>query len=156
MSASEDPVPQRPVRALIDAAGCIGCAKCLPACPVDAILGARQQLHAVLTRACTGCALCLPPCPTNCITLVPVTLGFPWPETPADDQTAARAFLAARSRMESERMAGKFAREGRALVEAEGPYVSPPSDVEDLREAVQAARARARKSAPLASRDTPP
>ena len=48
-------------------AACIGCARCLPACPVDAIIGARRQLHTVLPDWCTGCELCLPACPVDCI-----------------------------------------------------------------------------------------
>ncbi|MGH8160801.1 MAG: RnfABCDGE type electron transport complex subunit B [Gammaproteobacteria bacterium] len=58
--------------ARIDAAACIGCTKCLPACPVDAIVGAPRLLHEVMEAACTGCGLCLPPCPVDCIELVPV------------------------------------------------------------------------------------
>lgn len=56
--------------AVIDEAVCIGCAKCLPACPVDAIVGARRQLHTVIAAECSGCELCLPPCPVDCITMV--------------------------------------------------------------------------------------
>lgn len=75
------PLPP-PQLACIDEAFCIGCAKCLDACPVDAIVGAPQQLHAVLDGACTGCGLCLPPCPVDCIALLarPVS-GWPTPET---------------------------------------------------------------------------
>ncbi len=58
--------------AVIDEAVCIGCAKCLPACPVDAIVGARRQLHTVIAAECSGCDLCLPPCPVDCITMVEV------------------------------------------------------------------------------------
>jgi len=58
--------------AVIDEAVCIGCAKCLPACPVDAIVGARRQLHTVIAADCTGCDLCLPPCPVDCITMVEI------------------------------------------------------------------------------------
>jgi len=48
---------------------CIGCALCLPACPVDAIVGASRQMHTVIAAQCTGCELCLPPCPVDCIEL---------------------------------------------------------------------------------------
>jgi electron transport complex protein RnfB len=57
--------------ALIDEGACIGCARCLPPCPVDAILGAHQQMHTVLLAACTGCELCVAPCPVDCISMVP-------------------------------------------------------------------------------------
>ncbi len=71
-------VEQPPRVAVIDEAVCIGCAKCLPACPLDAIVGARRQLHTVIAAECSGCELCLPPCPVDCITLVP-TAAEPLP-----------------------------------------------------------------------------
>lgn len=55
--------------AWIDETRCIGCAKCLDPCPVDAIVGAPKFLHAVLPDECTGCELCIPPCPVDCIEL---------------------------------------------------------------------------------------
>jgi electron transport complex protein RnfB len=57
--------------AWIDESRCIGCAKCLAPCPVDAIVGAAKYLHSVLVDRCTGCELCLPPCPVDCIELRP-------------------------------------------------------------------------------------
>lgn len=57
--------------ALIDEAVCIGCTKCIQVCPVDAILGAPQVMHSILSDECTGCGLCLVPCPVDCIALVP-------------------------------------------------------------------------------------
>lgn len=57
--------------AQIDEAECIGCAVCLDACPVDAILGAHRYMHTVLTDECTGCELCVEPCPVDCIEMVP-------------------------------------------------------------------------------------
>ncbi len=61
----------RPFRlAVIDEDQCIGCTKCIQACPVDAIIGATKQMHTVISEFCTGCELCLPPCPVDCIDLV--------------------------------------------------------------------------------------
>lgn len=64
--------PKPPQVAVIDEDACIGCAICLGACPVDAILGAHQQMHTVLMPLCTGCELCVAPCPIDCITMAPV------------------------------------------------------------------------------------
>jgi len=57
--------------AQIDEVTCIGCTKCLPPCPVDAIVGARKQMHTVISALCTGCELCVAPCPVDCIKMVP-------------------------------------------------------------------------------------
>ena len=55
---------------------CIGCTKCIQACPVDAILGAAKHMHTVITSECTGCDLCVEPCPVDCIDMLtlPTTL----------------------------------------------------------------------------------
>jgi electron transport complex protein RnfB len=50
---------------------CIGCTKCIQACPVDAILGAAKQMHTVIASECTGCDLCVEPCPVDCIDMIP-------------------------------------------------------------------------------------
>lgn len=63
--------PER-MLAVIDEANCIGCTKCIQACPVDAIVGATRAMHTVVAELCTGCNLCVAPCPTQCITLRPV------------------------------------------------------------------------------------
>lgn len=52
---------------------CIGCGKCIPACPVDAIIGAPKHMHTVIADECIGCCLCVSPCPVDCIDLVAVT-----------------------------------------------------------------------------------
>ena len=51
---------------------CIGCTKCLPPCPVDAIIGANKYMHTVISGECTGCELCVEPCPVDCIVMKPV------------------------------------------------------------------------------------
>ncbi len=63
--------------ALIDEDLCIGCVKCISACPVDAIIGAPKKMHTVIRQNCTGCGLCITPCPVNCIRLVPVRVKTP-------------------------------------------------------------------------------
>ncbi len=74
---------QAPVRtvAWIDEENCIGCTKCIQACPVDAIVGATRAMHTVLSDVCTGCDLCVAPCPTDCIEMRPVattTANWKW------------------------------------------------------------------------------
>ena len=49
---------------------CIGCTKCIQACPVDAILGAAKHMHTVIESECTGCDLCVEPCPVDCIDMI--------------------------------------------------------------------------------------
>lgn len=51
---------------------CIGCTKCIQACPVDAIMGASKQMHIILANECTGCGLCIEPCPVDCIEWIPL------------------------------------------------------------------------------------
>ena len=65
--------------AFIREAECIGCAKCIPACPVDAILGAPKFTHTVIASECTGCDLCIEPCPVDCIDMVTVEDEGPAP-----------------------------------------------------------------------------
>ncbi|ANS84827.1 Electron transport complex subunit B [Vibrio scophthalmi] len=60
---------------------CIGCTKCIQACPVDAIVGGTKALHTVIKDECTGCDLCVAPCPTDCIEMIPVettTANWKW------------------------------------------------------------------------------
>ena len=85
---------KRTAVALVDEARCIGCARCIEACPVDAIAGARGFMHTVIAAYCTGCELCLPACPVDCIDLV----APPGPWTAADAGAAKR-----RARVRTER-----------------------------------------------------
>lgn len=58
--------------AFIDESACIGCALCIEACPVDAIVGAAKQMHTVISTECTGCVLCIAPCPVDCISMISI------------------------------------------------------------------------------------
>jgi len=81
---------KRATVALIDEARCIGCTRCIDACPVDAIAGAQGFMHTVIAAYCTGCELCLPPCPVDCIDLVPPP--GPWTSTDARGAKQRAAF----------------------------------------------------------------
>jgi electron transport complex protein RnfB len=81
-AAAED--AEKPARAVafIREEECIGCTKCLQACPVDAIVGAAKHMHTVISSECTGCDLCVDPCPVDCIELHPRDTGLAnwhWP-----------------------------------------------------------------------------
>ena len=86
---------KRTAVALVDEPRCIGCARCIEACPVDAIAGAPGFMHTVIAAYCTGCELCLPPCPVDCIDLVPP----PGPWTSQDAKAAKRRVLVRKRRV---------------------------------------------------------
>jgi electron transport complex protein RnfB len=69
----ENGIEKNKLVALIDESLCIGCVKCIKACPTDAILGAAKLMHTVLAEECTGCELCITPCPMDCISMQVVT-----------------------------------------------------------------------------------
>src|SRR5262249_4982462 len=52
-------------------ADCIGCTKCIQACPVDAIVAAANLMPTVIESECSGCDLCVPACPVDCIVMEP-------------------------------------------------------------------------------------
>lgn len=128
--------PTRPrTRARIVEADCIGCTLCIHACPVDAIVGARKQMHTVLADACTGCELCVPPCPVGCIEMVPAAVppNSLWPGYSREEADRARR----RWRAREERLARRAAR----------PSASPPqpaAEREQIKAEIQAAVARVR------------
>lgn len=79
---AEHGTEKEPLVAYIREAECIGCTKCIQACPVDAILGAAKVMHTVIADECTGCDLCVEPCPVDCIDMIPRKTGirhWSWP-----------------------------------------------------------------------------
>jgi len=98
--------------AQVDEPRCIGCALCIQACPVDAIVGASKQMHTVIESECTGCELCLPACPVDCIELRPAPRpahhdGSPW----ADYSLAQTRRARRRARARLDRLAGRERRQ---------------------------------------------
>ncbi len=89
---------KRSAVALVDEPRCIGCTRCIAACPVDAISGALGYMHAVIADWCTGCELCLPACPVDCIDMVPAPSAWT-----AEDARLAKS----RTRARKKRLAGQ-------------------------------------------------
>lgn len=88
------------VRAVIIEDDCIGCTKCISACPVDAIIGSGKQMHTIFTELCTGCELCLPPCPVDCIELVPYPRNLDEPSRQAEQIYLKQRYHAHLNRVE--------------------------------------------------------
>ena len=80
-----------PLIAWIDAQRCIGCARCLPPCPTDAIIGARRLLHTVIVEDCMGCELCVAACPADCIVIRPRAATDGPAPSPDDNRSRYRA-----------------------------------------------------------------
>jgi electron transport complex protein RnfB len=109
----ENGIESAPTVAFIDEARCIGCTKCLPPCPVDAIVGAPRLMHTVVAELCTGCELCVAPCPVDCIIMMPL-LQSPLPSLalpPASDSRARykahQERIARRAALRAETLAAK-------------------------------------------------
>ena len=81
-----------PQLALVAEEICIGCCRCIKACPTDAVVGAAKQIHNVIREACTGCGACIDRCPTEAMSLVPVPVTLQhwiWPKPAAAAGMAA-------------------------------------------------------------------
>jgi electron transport complex protein RnfB len=143
-----EPLPLNPANgierlrtvAVIDEPACIGCTRCILACPVDAIVGASKRMHTVLTEECTGCELCVAPCPVDCIRMVDIE---PAPRDAAAEQRwqhwlrdkaqlGRRRFQARNARLAREESARR-----ERLAARRAAFESAPSDP------IQAALARA-------------
>ncbi|MBV8062065.1 MAG: RnfABCDGE type electron transport complex subunit B [Nevskia sp.] len=135
--------PTAELVAVIDEQLCIGCYKCIQACPVDAIVGAPKRMHTVIAAECSGCELCLPPCPVDCIALQP--------RPPAQPASAIQAPLW-RRRHQARRL--RLAREQEARLEVRRrrtPSLREQAQAFDITAAIERARARRKKPSGNAS-----
>lgn len=138
---SRRPKPLNPINgiekrreiALIDEEICIGCTKCIQACPVDAILGAAKVMHTIIVADCTGCELCIAPCPVDCISMIP-----------ANDSRDALE-LAPQFRQRYEAHLARIAREATEAAESVAQRKATMESASAVSDAI--ARARARKAA---------
>ncbi|HSV69086.1 MAG TPA: RnfABCDGE type electron transport complex subunit B [Methylibium sp.] len=130
--------------AVIDEAACIGCTRCIEACPVDCIVGAAKRMHSVIEPLCTGCELCLPACPVDCIALEDATPGqsgwAAWSPAQADEARARYRERQARRERDRDEQTARLA--------ARSVAATAPPDADAARQAVIAAalaRARAQR-----------
>lgn len=127
-----------PALAIIREAECIGCTKCIQACPVDAIIGTGKLMHSVLMDECTGCGLCIEPCPVDCIELVTL------PAPTYDKELARKRFNARQIRLLREEQEKQQAyRSKRALAEpAAGQQEDKMAKQDYILQALQRANAK--------------
>jgi len=118
--------------AIIREMDCVGCTKCISACPVDAIVGAPQFLHSVLTEECIGCGLCVAPCPMDCIEMV---------ESPIKDGSEEKIKRAEQAKQRYQ------ARQKRLLLNEQKKLPLPFNNEEKskIRDAIQATISRVQK-----------
>lgn len=144
LDAPNGPVP--PQIAFIREAECIGCTKCIQACPVDAIVGAAKQMHTVISDECTGCELCVAPCPVDCIDILPLAEPAAGAQRQRANQFRERfEFRNARlARDEARRQAEREARAARAAqAQAQQATAAPLDPVQAAIERVKAQKAAA-------------
>ncbi len=116
-----DPTPYMPdmekkakpsLLAVIREDECIGCTKCIQACPVDAILGSAKTMHTVIIDECTGCELCVAPCPVDCIDMIPA------PSSQDKKDVFRKRFNARQKRLREENLAPPAIEDKKAYLEA--------------------------------------
>ncbi|MTD18825.1 electron transport complex subunit RsxB [Pseudomonas sp. CCM 7891] len=140
--------------AFIREAECIGCTKCIQACPVDAIVGAAKLMHTVIIDECTGCDLCVAPCPVDCIEMHPLTNVLPIVGGLAanDGQRQARSLKRDRARHRFEQRNARLQREKEQKLTERLARAKSPAPVEAVTtDPVQAAieRVLAQKAAAM-------
>jgi len=132
--------------ALIIETACIGCTRCIEACPVDCIVGAAKQMHTVIESLCTGCELCLPACPVDCIALEDVTPGrsgwAAW--SPALAVRARDRYRMGQARRERERLERTDRLESHRARPVAADSPAAESGSEGRRATIESARLRAR------------
>lgn len=142
--------------AFIREAECIGCTKCIQACPVDAIVGAAKLMHTVIVDECTGCDLCVAPCPVDCIDMLPLPLAAVLPIVAGYANTAeerqARGIKRDRARRRFEQRNARLQREEEHKLAERLARSKRPAPIEQVNsDPLQAAieRMRAQKAAEI-------
>lgn len=132
-TAEMEQAERPPQIAKIDEQACIGCTKCITACPVDAIIGASKHMHHIIEHECTGCGLCLEPCPMDCIEMITIEAPLYKPHV------ARERYEAKLKRIDDEQRIKQMAR-----VRHHQPLASTESKMDYIQQALQ--RVKQKKS----------
>lgn len=133
----------KPLRiAVINEDLCIGCTKCIQACPVDAITGAAKLMHTVINTECTGCNLCVEPCPMDCIDMLPVNEIFSDLELQTKSDHARLRFQFRNARLERDEIEHQQTHQQAKLINNDNPI-----DAKKAAIAAAVARANAKRAA---------
>jgi Na+-translocating ferredoxin:NAD+ oxidoreductase subunit B len=124
-----------PLVAVIREAECIGCTKCIQACPVDAIAGASKVMHTIIATECTGCELCLAPCPVDCIDLLPLAQDLTSDERQKQADLARNRYQARQKRLS----------EKKSVLRASNPSFVKTASAEEKKAYIQAAILRSQQ-----------
>lgn len=143
--------------AFIREAECIGCTKCIQACPIDAIVGAAKLMHTVIIDECTGCDLCVAPCPVDCIemhplplSVIPVVGGMAFNSETQQARASKRNHARRRFELRNDRLRREEEhKQAERLARAQRPAQTPVTAATPALNPVQAAieRIRAQKAA---------
>jgi Na+-translocating ferredoxin:NAD+ oxidoreductase subunit B len=132
-----------PMVAVIREAECIGCTKCIQACPVNAIVGRSKHMHTIIEDLCNGCELCLPPCPVDCIDIRMTSVVINENHLPARERTVTAIY--AKRFAEQDARAARMEQLREAQRAQKRDEIAREQMQKTIAEAV--ARARARKAA---------
>ena len=124
--------------AIIREAECIGCSRCIPACPVDAILGTNKFLHTVLLDECIGCRLCVPVCPVDCIEMAPLADHLP-EDTPINKPQRAK-----KAKLRHQQQLQRHQKQAQAQLPH---YASPADELTDIQHTIAVATQKIEKQA---------
>lgn len=140
---------QRPqeVRAVIREDDCIGCTKCIPACPVDAIVGTGKHMHTIFTDLCTGCELCISPCPVDCIDLITIDRELSPPDREQEQNDLRQRYYTHLDRVTKQLADSNNSRPVVSMVEAKlNNAASPTVDISEAqaKDTIAAAKLRSK------------
>jgi len=117
---------------------CIGCTKCISACPVDAIIGTNKHMHSVIEFECTGCGLCVEPCPVDCIDMIDVAENN-YDKNKARERHKAKKIRELKNRQEQNQ---QYLKKRKIIIDSSDKQVENKAKQDYILQALERAKAR--------------